>query len=52
MSEYRIGLYMRLSKEDEFSHVESNSITMQRMLLRAYAQEHFPDAEVTEFADM
>lgn len=51
MSEYRIGLYMRLSKEDEFSHVESNSITMQRMLLRAYAQEHFPDAEVTEFAD-
>ncbi len=51
MFRYRIALYMRLSKEDEFSHVESNSITMQRMLLQSYVQKHFPDADVTEFAD-
>ena len=27
-----IAIYMRLSKEDEFSREESNSITMQRLL--------------------
>lgn len=26
-----IAIYMRLSKEDEFSHEESNSISMQRL---------------------
>ena len=51
MFKYQIGLYMRLSKEDEYSHVESNSITMQRMLLHSYVREHFPDADVTEFVD-
>lgn len=46
-----IGLYMRLSKEDAFVHEESNSITMQRLLLRDYAMEHFPEAGIREFAD-
>jgi DNA invertase Pin-like site-specific DNA recombinase len=42
---------MRLSKEDEFCHEESNSISMQRLMLRDYVREHFPDAKVTEYAD-
>ena len=46
-----IAIYMRLSKEDEFSHEESNSITMQRLLLRDYVREHFPQDKVVEFAD-
>ncbi len=46
-----IAIYMRLSKEDEFSHVESNSISMQRYLLMDYAREHFPDAKIYEFSD-
>ena len=46
-----IAIYMRLSKEDEFSHEESNSITMQRLLLRDYAREHFLQAKISEFSD-
>ena len=47
-----IAIYMRLSKEDEFCHEESNSITMQRLLLRDYVREHFPHAKVFEFSEM
>lgn len=36
---YRAGLYMRLSRDDEGAG-ESSSITTQRSILRAYAQEH------------
>ena len=46
-----IAIYMRLSKEDEFSHEESNSIAMQRLLLRDYVREHFPHDTVTEYSD-
>lgn len=46
-----IAIYMRLSKEDEFCHEESNSIKMQRILLRDYVREHFPQAKVSEFSD-
>lgn len=46
-----IAIYMRLSKEDEFSHEESNSISMQRLLLRDYVREHFPDAKILEIFD-
>lgn len=46
-----IALYMRLSKEDEFSREESCSISMQRLLLQEYVREHFADAKVFEFAD-
>ena len=35
---YRVGLYMRLSKDDGVG--ESSSITTQRKILRAYAEEH------------
>ncbi len=51
MSRYQIALYIRLSKEDSREGSESNSITMQRMLLRGYAREHFPDGELREFCD-
>lgn len=51
MSRYQIALYIRLSKEDSREGSESNSITMQRMLLRGYAGEHFPDGELWEFCD-
>ena len=47
----KIGIYLRLSKEDELCHEESNSITMQRILLLDYVREHFPDAEIMEFSD-
>lgn len=42
---------MRLSKEDERCGAESNSITMQRMLLRRYADEHFTNYDLLEFLD-
>lgn len=46
----RIAVYMRLSKEDGQGQ-ESSSIRGQRLLLRAYAKEHFPDSPVVEFQD-
>ena len=46
-----IAIYMRLSKEDDYSHEESNSITMQRLLLSDYVREHFPQDDVTEYSD-
>lgn len=45
------AMYLRLSKEDEFIREESNSITMQRLLLKDYVAEHFPDAAIREYAD-
>ena len=51
MSRYQIALYIRLSKEDSREGGESNSITMQRMLLKKYASEHFPEGELREFCD-
>ncbi len=50
MKHYQVALYIRLSKEDDRDG-ESNSIMMQRMLLRKYAWEHFPDCKVQEFCD-
>ena len=46
-----IAIYMRLSKEDDFCHEESNSITMQRLLLRDYVREQFPQGKIFEFSD-
>lgn len=48
---YQIAIYMRLSKEDAGCGAESNSITVQRMLLEHYAKEHFTDYELLEFSD-
>lgn len=45
------AMYLRLSKEDEFIREESNSISMQRLLLKDYIAEHFPDASVREYSD-
>ena len=46
---YNTALYMRLSRDDELSG-ESGSISMQRMMLRQYAQEHCLNV-VNEYVD-
>lgn len=62
MGLYRIAIYLRLSKADEGAGAkggkrggdgaaESNSIAMQRILLRRYVAEHFMDYEILEFCD-
>lgn len=66
MKEYRIAIYIRLSKEDDKikeeipqGHTlmpygkkeESNSVTMQRILLHKYVAENFSDYELSEFCD-
>lgn len=48
---YRIAIYLRLSKEDEESTEESDSIVNQRMLLEGYVKKHFGHCELKEFAD-
>ena len=39
----RIAIYMRLSKTDETVAEESNSISMQRILIRKYIASHFAE---------
>lgn len=51
MEKYKIAIYLRLSKEDDRAGEESNSITMQRILLQKYAAENFVDYELSEFCD-
>ena len=51
MKKYWIAIYLRLSKEDDRSREESNSIAMQRILLQKYAAENFVDYELFEFCD-
>lgn len=51
MKQYKLAIYIRLSKEDDKFKEESNSITMQRMLLQRYIAEHFTDYELLEFCD-
>lgn len=51
MKRYVIAIYIRLSKEDAEGKKESNSIKMQRLLLRRYVEEHFSDYELLEFCD-
>lgn len=51
MKRYRIAIYMRLSKEDNKCKEESNSITMQRVLLQKYTAENFTGYELYEFCD-
>lgn len=47
----RIAVYMRLSKTDEKVREESNSISMQRILIRKYIASHFAECEVMEYQD-
>lgn len=51
MKRYIIAIYLRLSKEDDKWKEESNSIAMQRVLLRRYIEENFVDYETVEFCD-
>ena len=51
MKRYRIAIYIRLSKEDAKGREESNSVTMQRLLLQRYVAEHFSDFELLLFCD-
>lgn len=51
MKRYIIAIYLRLSKEDDKWKEESNSIAMQRILLRRYIEENFVDYETVEFCD-
>ena len=37
---YRVGIYIRLSKEDDDKIIESESITNQRNILLAYLKEN------------
>ncbi len=47
----RIAVYMRLSKTDEIVRKESNSICMQRILIRKYIASHFAEYVVMEYQD-
>ncbi len=50
--QYRIAVYMRLSKADNSSaEDESNSIRMQKLLLSEYVETHFSDYSLLEFCD-
>ncbi len=51
MKGYLIAIYLRLSKEDDKWKEESNSISMQRVLLKKYIEENFVDYEIIEFCD-
>lgn len=51
MNNNRIAMYLRLSKEDEKNKQESNSISMQRLLITAYVEKHFSCYELSEYAD-
>ena len=57
MKRCQIAIYIRLSKEDgkckmgEEYPMESNSVAMQRLLLRRYAAENFSDYDLLEFSD-
>jgi len=49
----RIAIYIRLSKADADRRVqeESNSISMQRILIREYIASHFNSCRITEYQD-
>lgn len=51
MSDIRIAIYLRLSKEDDKKEEESNSIHMQRRMILSFVQKHFTDYKIVEFVD-
>lgn len=51
MGKYQIAIYIRLSKEDGRCREESNSISMQRILLQRYVKDNFADYDLYEFCD-
>ena len=54
MKKHVIGLYLRLSDEDDREFQESNSITSQREILKNYVRNHreFADYNTVEFCEM
>lgn len=54
MKNHVIGLYLRLSDEDDREFQESNSITSQREILKNYVGSHreFADYHTVEFCEM
>lgn len=54
MKKHVIGLYLRLSDEDDREFQESNSITSQREILTNYVRNHkeFADYRAVEFCEM
>ncbi len=50
----RIAIYMRISKIDSNEKVqeESNSISMQRILIKKYITSHFISFQIVEYKDM
>lgn len=50
---FRIAAYMRLSKADEDGKIkkESNSISMQRILIHRYIASHFAGCQIIEYLD-
>ena len=51
MKREQIAAYARLSKEDDDCKEESNSIAMQKILLREYVMKNFSDYDLLEFCD-
>ena len=51
MKREQIAAYIRLSKEDDKHKEESNSVIMQRMLLKKYVSENFANYDLMEFCD-
>ena len=51
MKREQIAAYARLSKEDGDCKEESNSIAMQKILLREYVMKNFSDYDLLEFCD-
>lgn len=53
MKNHVIGLYLRLSDEDDREFQESNSIISQREILKNYVRNHreFADYNIVEFCD-
>ncbi len=49
----RIAIYIRLSKPDADGKIqeESNSISMQRILIRNYIESHFTSFQIMEYQD-
>lgn len=48
---YRFAIYLRLSKEDDYTQDESTSIKNQRLIILNYIKKNFTNYEVTEFSD-
>lgn len=52
MDKWKIGYYLRLSKDDGMENAESNSISSQRIIIRQFIRDYLPESEyIKEYAD-